>query len=94
MTQQTIDIVSPIPARESRRTRVALRRFVKLDGRRVGLLDNNKPNADRFLGCLGALLEERYHVQVVAKRKMSRTEADCLPELIEGCDFVINAFAD
>ena len=32
--------------------------------------------------------------ELVALRKMSRTEADCLPELIGRCDVVINAFAD
>lgn len=94
MTNQTVEIVSPIPVQESRRTKIAPRRFAKLDGRRVGLLDNNKPNADNFLGCLGALLRDRYNVELFAKRKMSRTEADCLPDLLEGCEFVINAFAD
>ena len=33
-------------------------------------------------------------IELVALRKMSRTEADCLPELIARCDVVINAFAD
>ena len=94
MTNETIEIVSPIPVPESRRTKIAPRRFAKLDGRRVGLLDNNKPNADHFLDYVGALLRDRYHVELLAKRKMSRTEADCLPELRDGCEFVINAFAD
>ena len=94
MINQTIEIVSPIPVQERRQTKIAPRRFTKLDGKRVGLLDNNKPNADHFLGYLGALLRDRYHVELVAKRKMSRTEADCLAELRDDCDFVINAFAD
>ena len=94
MTNEMIEIVSPSPARETRRTKLAPRRLTALHGRRVGLLDNNKPNADRFLGYVGALLQQRYQVELIAKRKMSRTEADCLPELLERCDVVINAFAD
>ena len=62
---------------------------------RIGLLDNNKPNADKFLDHVGALLKKRYDgVELVAKRKMTRIEADCLTELAERCDVVINAFAD
>ena len=64
-------------------------------GLRVGLLDNNKPNADMFLQFVGDLLKRRQgDIELVALRKMSRTEADCLPELIGRCDVVINALAD
>jgi hypothetical protein len=33
-------------------------------------------------------------VELVSKRKMTRIEADCLKELADRCDVVINAFAD
>ena len=52
-------------------------------------------NADRFLGFVGALLEERYgDIEPVTQRKMTRMEADVLPDLIQRCDSVINAFAN
>ena len=95
MSVETIEIVSPLGRRENRKTTLAKRRDESLDGLRVGLLDNNKPNADKFLAFIGELLERRYReIKLITRRKMSRTEADCLPELIARCDVVINAFAD
>jgi hypothetical protein len=74
---------------------LALRRFDDLAGKRIGLLDNSKPNADRFLEFVGARLKERYaDIERVTQRKMTRMEADVLPALIQRCDAVINAFAD
>jgi hypothetical protein len=91
----TIEIVSPIGLRENKRARRAARPHGSLVGLRIGLLDNNKPNADKYLDFAGALLSQRYpDVTLVRKRKMSRTEADCLQELAADCDVVINAFAD
>ena len=95
MGGETIEIVSPLGRRETRKTTLAKRSGESLDGLRIGLLDNNKPNADKFLAFIGELLERRSSkIELIAKRKMSRTEADCLPELIARCDVVINAFAD
>jgi hypothetical protein len=74
---------------------LAPRRFDRLAGRRVGLLDNNKPNADRFLEFVGARLQERHaDVELIRRRKTTRMEADGLAELAARCDAVINAFAD
>jgi hypothetical protein len=93
--QEVIPIVNPTAARESKQKKLAPRRFDTLRQRRVGLLDNNKPNADKFLEQVGALLKQRYDgVELIALRKTTRTAADCLKELSEGCDVVINAFAD
>jgi hypothetical protein len=95
MTIETIEIVSPLGRRENRKTTLAKRTGESLHALRIGLLDNNKPNADKFLAFIGELLERRHsEVALIGKRKMSRTEADCLPELIARCDVVINAFAD
>ena len=94
MSVETIEIVSPLGRRETRKTILAKRRRESLHGLRIGLLDNNKPNADKFLAFIGELLERRSsEIELIAKRKMSRTEADCLPALIARCDVVINAFA-
>jgi hypothetical protein len=95
LNQGQIAIINPTATRSVEQTKLAPRQLKSLRGRRVGLLDNNKPNADKFLGYVGELLNARYDgIELVAKRKMSRTEADCLPELRSDCEVVINAFAD
>ncbi len=95
MKRDLITIVTPTAPREIKRSKLASRKYAGLKNRRIGLLDNNKPNADRFLEYAGALLQEQYPgVELIAKRKMTRTGADDLKELIDGCDVVINAFAD
>ena len=87
--------MTPTGVREVKEAKGAQRRRPTLQGLHVGLLDNNKPNADRFLAHVGALLQERYDgVELVSRRKTSRTAAECLAELAERCDVVINAFAD
>jgi hypothetical protein len=95
MTAELIEIVNPTALRESKRTPLAPRKFASLQGRRIGLLDNNKPNADKFLEFVGQALAKRYDgIELIARRKMTRTEADCLAELSQRCDVVVNAFAD
>ena len=95
MNDEMIEILNPTGVRASKRIRLAPRTHENLHGRRVGLLDNNKPNADKFLDHVGALLKKRYDgVELISKGKMTRIEADCLTELVERCDVVINAFAD
>jgi hypothetical protein len=95
MEERLIEIVDPTASRVSKRLRLAARKGAPLHHKRIGLLDNSKPNADRFLGYLGDLLQARYDgVKIIFKRKMSRTEADCAQDLIDACDVVITAFAD
>ena len=95
MERNLITIVTPTAPRARKRARLAQRRYKTLDYRRIGLLDNNKPNADRFLECVAELLKQRYDsVELIAKRKMTRTGADGLGEFADRCDVVINAFAD
>ena len=95
MSRTLIEIVNPVGVGASKQTGLARRKHDSLRGLRVGLLDNNKPNADKFLQFVGDLLKRRQgDIELVPLRKMSRTEADCLPELIGRCDVVINAFAD
>ena len=95
MSETSIEIVNPVGVGESTQNGLARRKHGSLHGLRVGLLDNNKPNADKFLQFVGDLLKRRAgDIELVALCKMSRTEADCLPELIGRCDVVINAFAD
>lgn len=95
MDEDWIDIIDPRAIRAPKKWQPASRKYDSLNHRCVGLLDNSKPNADRFLGYVGELLKKRYAgIEIVFRRKMSSTEADCLPELIDKCDVVINAFAD
>jgi hypothetical protein len=95
MASELIEVVNPTAARVFKRGKLAARSYGSLNRRRIGLLDNNKPNADKFLGYVGDLLRQRYDdVELIPKRKMTRTGADCLQELLDRCDVVINAFAD
>jgi hypothetical protein len=90
-----IEIVNPAGVSQAKRSALAARKADRLTGLRVGLLDNNKPNADKFLDFVGALLQERHgDVSLVRQRKSTRTEADGLAQLAGGADVVINAFAD
>jgi len=90
-----LEIVNPAGVPAATRSALASRRFDSLAGLRIGLLDNNKPNADKFLHFIGEFLHARHReIQLIAKRKMTRMEADGLAELATGCDVVINAFAD
>ena len=95
MEPQLIKVVNPTAARAAKQTELAGRRYRSLDRKQIGLFDNNKPNADKFLAFVGAFLKERYEgIELVTKRKMSRTRADCLQELSDRCDVVVNAFGD
>lgn len=93
--ENVIEIVNPLGVPRMQMSKLAPRCYDSLAGRRIGLLDNNKPNADRFLQLIGELLQARYpDIQLVAKRKMTRMESDGLAQFVENCDVVINAFAD
>jgi hypothetical protein len=95
MMEDVIDIVNPVGIPRRQQSKLASRRYDSLRGRRIGLLDNNKPNADKFLQFIGEFLQARIpEIEIVAKRKMTRMESDGLAELAENCDVVINAFAD
>jgi hypothetical protein len=91
---ENIEIINPTADRQSKAGKIASRNG-HLDGRKIGLLDNSKPNADKYLEYVGQLLQEKYPgIEIVPRRKMTRTEADCLSELKERCDYVITAFDD
>jgi hypothetical protein len=95
MERDLITIVTPTAPRATKQAKLAPRKSATLNNARIGLLDNNKPNADRFLESVGGLLKRRYDgIELIAKRKMTRTGADGLGEFADRCDVVINAFAD
>lgn len=93
--EKLIEVVNPLGVPRKQLSDLAPRRYDSLAGRRVGLLDNNKPNADRFLQLVGEMLQARYaDLTLVPKRKMTRMESDGLAQLAESCEVVINALAD
>ncbi len=90
-----VEVVNPLGVPQMRESKLARRRYETLQGLRIGLLDNNKPNADKFLQFIGEVLHARHpDIELLAKRKMTRMETDGLAELAARCDVVINAFAD
>jgi hypothetical protein len=94
MQTDLIKVINPTADRELKVGKIASRNH-GLEAKRIGLLDNSKPNADKFLEYVGRLLKERYPtIELLPRRKMTRTEADCLQNLIGSCDLVISAFAD
>lgn len=93
--EKLIEVVNPLGVSRKQLSDLAPRRYDSLAGRRVGLLDNNKPNADRFLQLVGEMLQARYaDLTLVPRRKMTRMESDGLAQLAESCEVVINALAD
>ena len=73
-------------------------RLDTLGGKVVGLLDNSKLNADRFLSLLERELRERYRIAgVVRARKPSASRVcpeETVADLASHCDAVITAVGD
>ena len=68
-----------------------------LDGKRIGLLFNSKPNADVMLECLRERVSEMHpDTEFVFRSKptAARPMADEVFEALSDCDVVINAFGD
>jgi len=68
-----------------------------LAGATVGLLDNGKVNADRFLDHLDAILRERYGVQATVRRRkpnMSAPAPAAILAELTACDAVVSAVGD
>ena len=73
-------------------------RLDSLAGKRAGLLDNHKGNADRLLARIGELLRERYGVAQVERVQKyvysRRAEPALLDRLAAEYDFVVTAVGD
>jgi hypothetical protein len=69
-----------------------------LQGARLGLLDNTKPNANRLLDAVGALVEEKLSPREIVRRvkpTFSLPGPDSLlDELARSCDAVVIAIGD
>jgi hypothetical protein len=72
-------------------------RLVSLAGRRIGVLDNRKANADRLLDEVERILRERYGVQVTARHQkpdFSRPAPPSLLDDLRDCEAVITGVGD
>jgi hypothetical protein len=68
-----------------------------LEGRRVGILDNRKANADLLLEEVERMMRSRYGVQAcvhVRKSDFSRPAAPALLAELSSCDLVITGVGD
>ena len=91
-------LVNPTGSSAEAQAALAPRRFRDLKGKTIGLLDSTKHNSDRVLDAIGELLQERYAVkEIVRKRKPTFARpvpADMAKELASRCDVVITGIGD
>lgn len=91
-----ITILNPTFEGHSRSLALAPR-LASLEGRTIGLLDNNKKNVGHFLGHVEDVLRADYGVSSFVRRVKSNTStpvpADILRDLTK-CDAVISAVGD
>lgn len=89
-------LLDPVGERDIVRVPIAPR-LASLSGRRIGLLDNTKKNADILLRAVGEILQAEHGVaEVIYRRKVGSSPAapaEMLDELA-ACDAVINAYGD
>ena len=93
-----IQVLDPT-AKPGRAQREMAIRPTQLEGKILGFLSNNKPNADILRARLPELLGERSHFAQVVQRNsphssLSGAGEDLLNELAAKCDVVIVAVAD
>jgi hypothetical protein len=97
ITTDVVTVLHPAAEDVAESQRLAPR-LASLQGRKVGLIDNHKRNADVYLEELGRLLQEAYGVsRVVTYRKISQslpTPDAVLNQLVSECEAIIHAVAD
>lgn len=88
-------VVSPVVSAE-RQVHALASRPSTLRGRRIGLLDNSKPNADALLEAVAEVLVERAGAGPIIRFKKpgSALAATFVDELVAGADVVLTASAD
>jgi hypothetical protein len=92
-------ILSPEGKAQTSAARVAaMPQFSDLRGKVVGLLDNSKPNADRLAERFATLLQERYGIaNVIRRRKITAQQGapkEYLDELASQADFILSGLGD
>lgn len=90
-----MDVLNPVRS-VSNQWKPLARRSPSLRGRRIGVLDNSKPNADRLLGRLAELLVERHGAASITRwRKPGASRpATMIDEIARGSDIVLTGSGD
>lgn len=69
-----------------------------LAGKRVGLLDNSKENAGRFLEMVAGILQTQYHFETIVRHRKPSASKPVAPEVIaawtQTCDLAIVGVGD
>ena len=69
-----------------------------LEGKRLGLLDNSKSNADRFLEMVAKILDAQYGFRHIVRHRKPSASKPVAPEVIEEwrklCDLAIVGVGD
>jgi hypothetical protein len=91
------EFFSPTGSQSPQAARLAPR-LDSLEGKSLGIVDNGKPNGDRFLGIVAELLQERYGVKEVhsiRKESISRpAPADLIADMAARSHLVITGIGD
>jgi len=70
----------------------------RINGLRLGFLDNTKPNADLFLQQLAGRLQDHYELATARHRRKHDSSSpagqNLLKEFVRECDAVVNAVPD
>jgi 23S rRNA G2069 N7-methylase RlmK/C1962 C5-methylase RlmI len=91
-----IVVLDPTTQSDTQTNQLATR-LPSLVGRRVGVLDNRKANADRLFDLVETILRERYAAQVVVrcqKPDFSRPAPDSMLRELRDCEAVITGVGD
>jgi len=90
-----MDVLNPTRPAPSQ-TKPLAPRPASLRGRRIGVLDNSKPNADVLLGRLAEMLAERYGAAAGVKWKKpgASRPATMIDEIARSVDLVLTGSGD
>lgn len=96
MAEKKIDLLNPVGETEVKEQRLAPRPQ-SLQGLRLGLLDNTKPNAEHFLHRVGEKLREKFGLAEIVVHKKTGFAIPISREAqsaLTGCHVLITAFGD
>ena len=91
-----IIVLNPTADTESEPKQLASR-LSSLEGRKLGVLDNRKANADRLFDLVESILRERYQADVVVrcqKPDFSRPAPEAMLQEMRDCEAVITGVGD
>lgn len=70
-------------------------RLMDFHGKKIGFIDNMKPNAGPFLARVGELLRSKFNdIEIITVRKTITTNMPIASELEGKVDAVVNAWGD